>query len=163
MKGEASMATRTISNSDDTIDSRDVIERIEELEAEREAITEEVEEYAHAEEEEDDDGNPKQVDVDRLREARESLKEWDDENGDELKALKALAKEASGYADDWKYGAQLIRDSYFTEAMQELLDDCGEIPKNFPSYIEIDWEATARNLRADYTSVEFDGVTYWVR
>jgi hypothetical protein len=29
--------------------------------------------------------------------------------------------------------------------------------------VEIDWEATARNVRTDYTAVDFDGVTYWIR
>ena len=26
-----------------------------------------------------------------------------------------------------------------------------------------DWEATARNVRIDYTSVDIDGRTYWYR
>lgn len=114
--------TREISNSDDVIDSRDVIERIAELQGTN-----------------------------------------DPETLEELTALLALQDEAEGYAPDWKYGAQLIRDSYFVTAMQELCDDIGDLPKDLPSYFEIDWEATARNLQVDYTSVEFDGVTYWVR
>lgn len=119
--------TREISNSDDVIDSRDVIARIE-------ALQENV-----------DDGTA------------------DEEEAAELKTLLALQDEAEGYAPDWQHGAQLIRDSYFVTAMQELCEDIGDMPKGFPSYIEIDWEATARNLQVDYTSVEFDGVTYWVR
>lgn len=27
----------------------------------------------------------------------------------------------------------------------------------------VDWERAARELQMDYTPVEFDGVTYWVR
>ena len=27
----------------------------------------------------------------------------------------------------------------------------------------IDWAQAARELRMDYTSVDFDGVTYWIR
>lgn len=27
----------------------------------------------------------------------------------------------------------------------------------------IDWDAAAEELKQDYTSVEFDGVTYWIR
>src|SRR5262249_45105724 len=77
--------------------------------------------------------------------------------------LKALADEAEGYSPDWTYGSTLVRDSYFTTYTQELCEDIGDVPRNLPSYIEIDWEATARNIRQDYTSVEFDGVTYWVR
>jgi hypothetical protein len=44
-----------------------------------------------------------------------------------------------------------------------MLEDCGDIPKGIPSYIEIDWEATASNIRVDYSSVEIDDVTYWYR
>jgi hypothetical protein len=121
---------REISNSDDVIDSRDVIARIEELE---------------------DIANP------------ELGSGLTDEEKEELTSLKALAEEAEGYAPDWHYGETLIRDSYFTEYAREMLEDCGEIPKNLPHYIEIDWDATTRNIRVDYTSVDFDGVTYWIR
>jgi hypothetical protein len=84
-------------------------------------------------------------------------------SGHELAALESLAEEAEGYADDWKYGAALIRESYWVEYVQELLEDIGDLPKDLPHYIEIDWEKTARNIQVDYTSVDFDGVTYWVR
>jgi hypothetical protein len=42
-----------------------------------------------------------------------------------------------------------------------LLEDIGDLPKNLPSYltITVDYDA----LQMDYTSVEFDGVTYWYR
>lgn len=59
--------------------------------------------------------------------------------------------------------AQLIRESYFTEAMRELVSDIGDLPKDVPGYLVIDWEATAENLKVDYTAVDFDGVTYYVR
>lgn len=85
------------------------------------------------------------------------------EDAQEYRALKALADEAEDYAPDWTYGAQLIRDSYFVTAMQELCEEIGDFPNGVPSYYVIDWEATARNLRVDYTEVDFDGVTYWVR
>lgn len=80
------------------------------------------------------------------------------------KAIKDLFDEITGYAGDSpEDGVQLIADSYFTEAMRELLDDCGMVPADLTDYIVVDWEATADNLRADYTSVEFDGRTYWYR
>jgi hypothetical protein len=137
-----------ISNSDDIIDSREVIQRIEELEEERQELADNAEEAEEAE-----DGEM----------ARQAVIGWDKANGAELSALQALAKEAEGYAADWEYGETLIRDSYFTEYAKELCKDIGAIPRDLPSYIEIDWEATADNLRADYTSVDFDGVTYWIR
>lgn len=68
------------------------------------------------------------------------------------------------YAEDWLYGAQLIRDSYFTEYAQELADDIGAINSDagWPNSC-IDWDQAARELKQDYTSIAFDGVTYWVR
>lgn len=168
------MTARQISNSDDTIDSRDVIERIEELEELETAVTDAREDLEtngaqltelEAEEEPNAEEIAKAVEV--VNKAQEDLDAaelaFDEEDQQELKALRSLQEEAEGYCEDWRHGAQLIRDSYFVEAMQELCDDIGDLPKNLPSYIEIDWERTASNLQTDYTSVEFDGVTYWVR
>jgi hypothetical protein len=135
------MSNREISNSDDVIDSRDVIARIAELESERD-------DYTH-----DDDGNLTNAD-------------WAADNPDEaaeLTALTALAEEAEQYAADWKYGEALVRDSYFTEYAMDLLEDSGDLPKDLPHYVVIDREATARNIQMDYTAIEYDGVTYWIR
>jgi hypothetical protein len=137
----------TISNTDDVIDSRDVIERIEELEGERDALVEAIADAG----------------ADFLDETQKELADWDEENKAELDALKALVEEAEGYAPGWRYGAALVRDSYFEDYARELLEDIGDIPRNLPHYIEIDWEATARNIQVDYTAVNFDGVCYWVR
>lgn len=122
-----------ISNSEDIIDSREVIARIEELEAERDAMDDPDSDWPGTDESE------------------------------ELATLTALAEEAEDYAPDWKYGATLIRESYFTEYVEEMLKDCGELPRELPSYIAIDWERTADNVRVDYTEVDFDGVAYLVR
>jgi hypothetical protein len=128
-KGQLTMTIhQEISNSDDVIDSRDVIARIEELE-----------DMVHDESATEDDQA-------------------------ELAILQALAKEGGQYAPDWEHGETLIRDSYFIEYAQELADDIGAIsrdatwPNNF-----IDWEAAADALKQDYTSIDFDGVSYWIR
>lgn len=129
---------RDVSNSDDIIDSRDVIARIDELECEREALADDPE---HA----------------------DDLLVWDDDNAEELAALKALQEEAEGYSD-WRHGATLIRDSYFEDYAQQFAEDIGAINDDatWPATC-IDWKQAASELQQDYTSVEFDGVTYWVR
>jgi len=128
----------TIDNSDDTIDSRDVIERIEELESE---LLNEDGEIDTANEDPD----------------------YRDKCG-ELGALQALADEASGYASDWKYGETLIRDSYFRDYAEQLADDIGAIDRNASWPVNcIDWDQAARELQMDYSAVDFDGVTYWIR
>jgi hypothetical protein len=127
------------SNTSDIIDSRDVIKRIEELSGAFEAAG---------------------LDPEALPEdADETTKD----RAEELNHLRALEKEAEDYAADWRYGATLIRDSYFVEAMEEQTKDIGDLPRDIPAYLAIDWEKTAENLKVDYTEVDFDGVTYLVR
>jgi antirestriction protein len=101
--------------------------------------------------------------IERIEELRADDSRTDDDNA-ELKALEALQEEAEGYCPDWRYGATLIRDSYFVTYAQELADVIGAIPRDagWPCTC-IDWEQAARELRMDYTAVEFDGITYWVR
>lgn len=156
----------SISNSDDVIDSRDVISRIEELETERQELADKVEEASNARDDFDPcEGGGDEAELDQnVFDAKRAVVEWDGENGDELKALKDLAEEAEGYADDWKYGEQLIRDSYFKDFAMELAEDIGAIDKDgkWPNTC-IDWDQAARELRMDYTSVTFDGVDYWIR
>lgn len=143
------MPNTEICNTDDVIDSRDVIARIEELEGERDSF----EIDAEILDEPDTIGN---VEV-----------EWAIQNEDDAKELKVLielAEEAEGYASDWRYGETLIRDSYFEDYARDLAEDIGAIKENasWPNNY-IDWEAASEALKLDYTSVEFDGVTYWVR
>ena len=35
--------------------------------------------------------------------------------------------------------------------VQELVESCGDIPKDLPAYIHIDWESTARDIMMDYS------------
>jgi len=132
-----------ITSSDDIIDVRDITDRVEEL---REAR---------------DDWTECSGDDDKWAETHR-------DDAAELAALESMLDDIRGYGGDhqWEgdwYPITLIRDSYFTEYAQELVTDIGDIPREIPSYIEIDWEATATNIRADYSDVEFDGATYWYR
>lgn len=99
--------------------------------------------------------------IEELEELLEDGQEYEDER-EELKTLKAFAEEAEG-CGDWKDGETLIRESYFTQYCEELLKDCGELPKDIPWYIVIDWEKTADHIRIDYTSLDLDGITYLIR
>lgn len=150
---------RTIDNAEDLIDSRDVIARIEELEGELEALTADV---SDAEEALRELATPT-AEAD-LSAAREALASWEEEFGDELDDLKALAAEAEPYAADWQYGETLIRASYFRQYAEDLADDIGAVAKDAPwPQRHIDWDASAEELKHDYTAVSFGGVTYWVR
>ena len=90
------------------------------------------------------------------------------EHLDEFEQLTNILEELKGQGGDeqWQgdwYPVTLISEVYFVEYAQELCQDIGAIPDDFPSYIEIDWEVTARNIQMDYTEVEIDGTTYYFR
>jgi len=62
------------------------------------------------------------------------------------------------YCKDTEELLEKISDSYSGEYnsdedfVQEMLEQDGSIPENLPSYIYIDWEATARHLMYDYSA-----------
>jgi hypothetical protein len=152
--GVTTMTTPT--NSDDTIDSRDVIARISELEDERSYLESELLERIELLDQSDG------VAASARDSLSEALTAWDIEHGDELKALQALEAEAEGYSD-WRHGAVLIRDSYFETYARQQADDLYDIRDASWPFCCIDWEKAADELKQDYTSVTFDGVDYWVR
>lgn len=136
------MSAKTIDNTEDLIDVRDIIARVEELEDRIES-------------------GPTAEDL-----AEDYPVTWHIE---ELASLRALLDELKGYGGDheWNgdwYPVTLIRDSYFKEYAQDLADDIGAINADatWPNNC-IDWDRAARELRMDYTSAEFEGVTYWFR
>ena len=163
-----------ISNTANVIDSRDIIARIEYLESEREPLTDAVDQAQEALN--DLDGNDfdevstfeeaEQEAKDALKAAYANVKDWDEsDEGQELAKLKAFADEAEGYASDWKYGATLVKDSYFEEFAEEEAESMGLYNSRKAQWPHtcIDWAQAAEELQQDYTSVDFDGETYWVR
>jgi hypothetical protein len=147
-----------ISNSDDIIDSRDIIARIDELQTEIDDA------YEDAGDQWDDMSEEDRAGITRDQYVVDHGGNLTADARKELKLLQRLAEEGERYADDWKHGVALIRDSHFQEYARELAEDCGMIKADaiWPNNC-IDWKQAARELRMDYTSIEFDGVTYWVR
>ncbi len=144
-----------ITNTDDLIDVRDIIARVEELEEERGDLQSATDDCDSAEQE---------------REAIAALDAWNEsDEAAELATLSELLSDLAGCGGDeqWRgdwYPVTLVRDSHFTEYAQELADDIGamDTAATWP-HTCIDWEWAARELQMDYSSVEFDGVTYWYR
>jgi hypothetical protein len=98
----------------------------------------------------------------------QELKSESEEN--ELSDLQALLDELEGNGGDeqWRgnwYPITLINESYFTEYSKELLNDCGDLPKDLPWYIEsnIDWDGVAQDLKVDYSEVTYNEETYYYR
>lgn len=127
------------SNMADIIDSRDIIERLEELNDVMAQLPEDPSE---------EDLSTADIDIDEYE-------EW--------KRLKALAEECEGLTSEWKDGATLIRYSYWTDHVQSECEELGYISRDFPWWIEIDWERTASNVAQDYSTVDYDGIEYYIR
>jgi hypothetical protein len=133
----------------DVIDVRDVIARIEELENERD-------DYMAP----NRDGHMTMIGAD-----------WAADNAAEaaeLAQLQAIMDELKGYGGDeqWRgdwYPVTLVDDAYFVDYVTDLVVECGDITRDWPHYVVVDWRATARNIQTDYSSVEVDGRTYWYR
>lgn len=47
------------------------------------------------------------------------------------------------------YNGEFESDIHFVST---ILEDCGDIPQNLPSYIHIDWDKTAWNVMLDYST-----------
>lgn len=136
----------TIDNRQDTLDSRDIIDRIAELEDTRDSLQED---YTTSE------GEDRET-------SKAALDAFDSgEEAEELRILTALQDEARGYSPDWTHGSQLIRESFFEEAMDEMVSECYTLPDDMPYWmsLKLDYDA----LKQDYTEIDFDGVTYYVR
>lgn len=126
----------------DVIDIRDVIARVEHLETLRQ---------------------PGPVDLGEDNDTDQ------DELFAELARLEALLADCQGAGGDeqWRgdwYPITLIRDDYFEDYARELAEDIGAIDRNATWPLNhIDWPAAAETLKGDYTTVEYEGVTYWTR
>lgn len=141
------------------IDSRDLAKRLEELQDERQELLDAIEEA----EQECEDISDVSVDNSELEEnvtnAKEVLQNWDNDNLEEMQELESLENEIS----EWSYGNTLIPEEDFVDYCQELCEDIGDVSRGIPGYIVIDWDATADNIKADYSEVEYQGNTYLVR
>lgn len=177
----------SISNMDNVIDSRDVDERIADLEVYESAYKEAQDEVAQIEqaladirnEREMSKGGPDESRIpqldEKIAELEEALEEakgtltdvendFDNDAEEELNALRELRDDAEGYSSDWRYGAQLINDEYFVKYAQELADDLGYIKRDVGwPYDCIDWDKAADALKNDYSCISFDGQDFWVR
>ena len=134
----------------DVLDSRDLQERIEELETELEELIEELE------------GAGEENDETAISDAKHAIDEWKDENQGELDALTALKYECG---PEWKYGVAFIAEEDFEAYAQDLASDLyGEEIRNASWPFDcIDWKQAAASLRMDYSSIDYQGTTFLFR
>ena len=145
--------------SQNVIDTRDIQDRIDEIESDIESLEEEISELSEEIDEldEDDSGNKNEIDL--------KLDDIEDKRGqiEDLQEELSMLLDVKQEVPEFSYGETLIHENYWVEYVQELCEDCGYISKDFPYWIEIDWEATAKNVAMDYSTIELDGNTYYFR
>jgi len=163
-----------MSNQLDTRDLQEELEELENLKADHELAKETLEEAEKALEDYQENERQNDNDVEQeetilrlekdIEDAEEELTAAEDAlDSDKLRELEELQSLKDEVGSEWEYGVQLIPEDDFVEYCQELCEDIGDIPKNIPSYIVIDWDATSNNLRQDYSETEFRGETYLYR
>lgn len=84
----------------------------------------------------------------------------------ELTQLCAFQAECERACSDWNHGDSAIHESAFLEHITQLIDDCYEIKKSseWPyRHMTMDYSAAAEEAKADYTTIELDGETFYVR
>jgi len=123
-----------------SISGRDVLARFEELKEEYEVLSE----------------IPDEDDFETLEEFQEACDEQAEElacwiDVDEYEDLKRVI-------DDITENLWLVHEDEFEDYVYDLADDEG-----FPRWLAIDWEATADEVKMDYTAIEIGSNTYYFR
>ena len=98
-----------------------------------------------------------------IRFEEEEIESWKEDWIDEIEIITDINNLEDEVGSEWEYGVTLIEEDEFEDFVQQDLEGIGYIPKDFPSWIEIDWEATASNVRQDYSEVDYQGITYLFR
>ena len=162
-----------------SLDSRDIqkeIDNIEGLKNDYESDLETLNDELNGLESElyniehEEDYEYKQNDIDnKLEEIAEKENEIQDcefeynRYSEELAELEALKEEIENNSDEgFEYGIQLIHENYIDDYLDELLEDCGYLPKDMPHWIKINWVATYDNMKEDYNEIELNGNTFYV-
>lgn len=135
------------------LDTRDLIERRDELK--QNVLDSFIETFHHYEDQTDG--------FDDILFEEEEIQEWKDDWIQEIEEIEQIDKIEDSLGSEFEYGVTLVREDYWEEYVEDLLVDIGYLPKDLPSWIEIDWSATAYNVRQDYNEVEYQGDTYWAR
>ena len=163
-----------------SLDSRDIqkeIDNIEGLKNDYELELDSLNDELNALESElydienEEDYEDKQIDTDDKLEAiadkENEIQECEfeyDRYSEEFAELESLKEEIESNSDEgFECGIQLIHENYIDDYLDELLEDCGYLPKDLPHWIKIDWQATYDNMKEDYNEIELNGNTFYVR
>ena len=163
--------------SRNTLDTRDLYKRQQELEDLKQAVESAQEalkeaEDASAEHSATADGTPDNKEAfdeeeERLGEAvsdaqmalDDAQAEYGTEEQEELADLDNLESEIT----DWRHGESMIPESEFEDYARELAEEIGGMDDAKWPFTCIDWEKAADELKQAYTPVSYQGEDYFVR
>lgn len=134
------------------LDTRDLAEKRTELQ--EEILTAFNEQFNTEHESFDDiDFNSDEYDAD-------DISDFEDIWNDEMTHISEIDSIEDIFSSEFDYGVTLVENDDFEDYTRELLEELGYIPKDFPTWIEIDWSATSANVEQDYTDVTYRGTSY---
>lgn len=93
----------------------------------------------------------------------EEIQDWKEGWSEEIEHIEEIDSIEEEIGSEFDYGTTLIHEYDMEEYVKDLLEELGYIPKDFPSWIEIDWSATADNVKQDYSEVTYQGTEYFYR
>lgn len=89
---------------------------------------------------------------------------WEMEVGSDAEELKNLIELKDQFGREWNDGITLVRKQDFTEFAEDEADQLGLVEDSYAwPYCCIDWQKAADRLMMDYSSVDYDGDTYYYR
>jgi hypothetical protein len=82
--------------------------------------------------------------------------------------LREVVREGEN-SPDWNHGETLIHESFFETYIEDLINDCYELPKEMNSgqwpyrHLTLDISSAAEEAKQDYYEIEVEGNVYFIR
>lgn len=136
----------TFDLSDNVLDTRDLKMRLDELEVI----------YSLSREADDDTS---EMDAEERQDAQDEYEEVREEHT-------MLSEFWGAYSEtEWEYGCAMVNENYFTAYAEEMAGDLygSQVTDAVWPFNHIDWDEAADALKDDYSEVELDGTTFYVR
>lgn len=144
---------RDFSWGDELLDSREVMNKYEDLKSEYDDLVDAVDEADTPEAKE---------------EAQEALNEFNTSfDKDELDTL-AIVVEQGSHCKGFDHGTPLIHESYFETYIKNDIDELYPFPEGIDTnvwpwnHLAFDYASAAEDIKPDYTTIEADGHTYYL-
>jgi predicted nuclease with TOPRIM domain len=149
--------------SENIIDTRDIIEKYEEIDNELTNSRERIEEIREELKPLSRDIPDQEEDYYALKDELNDLEGYIEDLIQENLVLMDFVDKYEDEIPEFTDGAVLIRDDYFVEYAQQLADDIYDIEDSRWPFCHIDWDEAAEALQQDYAIVEIAGDVYWYR